>query len=115
MCLSWKTTAKKDLITSNTKKEEYLKAVEDVIHYITEGDIYIANLTQQLCINSSRPPYEVFKRLRTNNPSPFGGYFNYGNFQIISASPERNDLNRVCIPGSVRLHGLSDSGRKLRL
>ena len=34
-----------------------------MIHYITEGDIYIANLTQQLCINSSRPPYEVFKRL----------------------------------------------------
>ena len=142
-------------VQANFTKEEYLRAVDDVIHSITEGDIYIMNMTQQLAIRSPRKPYEVFQRLRRNNPSPFGGYFQYGDFQIVCASPERflrmkkghvvtrpikgtrrrgetreedaalrqelqdsakdrsellmivdlerNDLNRVCVPGSVKV------------
>lgn len=46
-------------------------------------------MTQQLKIYSEKPPYSVFKKLRKNNPSPFGGYLNYDEFKIISASPER--------------------------
>lgn len=142
-------------IEANFEKEEYLEAVDDVVRYITEGDIYIMNMTQQLTIHSHKPPYEVFCGLRRNNPSPFGGYFQYGDFQVVCASPERflrmkkghvvtrpikgtrkrgrtweedealrkelkesgkdqsellmivdlerNDLNRVCVPGSVRV------------
>lgn len=70
-------------------KEEYIQAVEDVIRYIVEGDIYVCNMTQQLRILSPKHPYEVFKYLRVHNPSPFGGFFNYDTFQIVSASPER--------------------------
>lgn len=136
-------------------KKDYKQAVDDVINYIIEGDIYITNMTQQLTVESSKHPYDVFRYLRTHNPSPFGGYFNYGDFQIASASPERfmlvkdgivetrpikgtrprgttpeedlalkqeladsskdksellmvvdlerNDLNHVCIPGSVKV------------
>lgn len=60
-----------------------------MIHYIIEGDIYITNMTQQLTIESEKPPLDVFYDLRKNNPSPFGGYMDYGDFQIVSASPER--------------------------
>lgn len=60
-----------------------------MIGYIIEGDIYIANMTQRLSIKSSKSPYEVFSKLRGNNPAPFGGYLNYGDFQVICASPER--------------------------
>lgn len=70
-------------------KKEYMQAIDDVIQYIVEGDIYVCNMTQQLRIQSSKTPYEVFKYLREHNPSPFGGYFNYDTFQIVSASPER--------------------------
>lgn len=81
---------KKDIkIKANFKKEDYLNAVNDMINYIIEGDIYIANMTQQLTIKSLEEPYEVFKKLRRNNPSPFGGYLNYRDFQIVCASPER--------------------------
>ena len=75
--------------TSDFSKEEYLKAVQDMINYIVEGDIYIANMTRQLRAVGKRSPYEVFERLRKANPSPFGGYLNYGEFQIVCASPER--------------------------
>lgn len=73
----------------NFEKEEYKQTVARMISYIVEGDIYIANMTQQLRVKSTKDPYEVYRYLRTCNPSPFGGYFNYGDFQIISASPER--------------------------
>lgn len=77
------------VLGSDFEKNDYLKAVDDMINYIIEGDIYIANMTQHLNIESKKEPYEVFKSLRVNNPSPFGGYFNYGDFQIAGASPER--------------------------
>ena len=73
----------------NFKKEEYKKAVDDMIHYIIEGDIYIANMTQQMSVKSEKPPVDVFMDLRKNNPSPFGGYLDYEDFQIVCASPER--------------------------
>lgn len=112
-------------------------------------------MTQQLTIESEKPPLDVFYDLRKNNPSPFGGYLDFGDYQIVCASPERflkmkdrhvntrpikgtrkrgvtseedemlrrelqdsgkdksellmivdlerNDLNRVCTPGSVKV------------
>lgn len=74
---------------SNFKKEEYLKAIARMINYIIEGDVYIANMTQRLTIKSLKKPIEVFEYLRKYNPSPFGAYIDYGDFQIVSASPER--------------------------
>ena len=76
-------------IFHNFKKEEYKKAVDDMIHYIIEGDIYIANMTQQMTVKSEKQPKDVFLDLRKNNPSPFGGYLDYEDFQIVCASPER--------------------------
>jgi len=145
-------------IKYNFTREEYKKAVSSMIQYIIEGDIYIANMTQRLDIISERSPYEVYSRLRKNNPAPFSAYMNYKDFQIVCASPERflkmknqvittrpikgtrkrgateeedklllqelvnsgkdrsellmivdlerNDLNRVCIPGSVKVNEL---------
>lgn len=75
--------------TPNFQKEEYKKTVDKMISYIIEGDIYIANMTQQLVAESCKKPYDVYRYLRTHNPAPFSGYFNYGDFQIASASMER--------------------------
>lgn len=75
--------------TPNFEKEEYKQTVQDMISYIVEGDIYIANMTQQLTVDSQKNPYEVYRYLRTYNPAPFACYFNYGSFQIVGASPER--------------------------
>ena len=75
--------------TPNFEKEEYKQTVQRMIDYIVEGDIYIANMTQQLTVNSDKDPYEVYRYLRTYNPAPFAGYFNYGSFQVVGASMER--------------------------
>ena len=93
----WQRTERKEeqrvphniIVTPNFEKEEYKKTVDDMIHYIIEGDIYITNMTQQLTIESDKAPLDVFYDLRKNNPSPFGGYMDHGDFQIVCASPER--------------------------
>lgn len=76
-------------VQPNFAKDEYKQAVDRMIRYIIEGDIYIVNMTQQLTVKSDKVPLDVFYDLRENNPSPFGGYFDYGEFQIVCASPER--------------------------
>ena len=76
-------------VRPNFEKEEYKTAVDRMIRYIIEGDIYIANMTQRLDVMSDREPLAVFEHLRTHTPSPFGGYLDCGDHQIICASPER--------------------------
>ena len=76
-------------VHSNFEKEPYKRSIDQMIRYIIEGDIYIANMTRHLMIESDKPPLEVFYDLRKNNPSPFGAYMNLGEYQIVCASPER--------------------------
>jgi para-aminobenzoate synthetase component 1 len=71
------------------EKEDYLNAIKKMINYIIEGDIYIANMTQRLFLESDIEPYDLYSILRVNNPSPFAAYFNYEAFQVVCASPER--------------------------
>lgn len=70
-------------------KNQYIQAIERMLKYMEDGDIYVANLTQPIQIRTNKQPEQVFASLRKVNPSPFGGYFNYNDFQIVSASPER--------------------------
>lgn len=77
------------LTEKHVSKESYQKAIWQVIEYIVKGHIYVMNLTQQLTVHSTRPPYQVFQRLQQHNPSPFSAYLNYEEGEIISASPER--------------------------
>lgn len=75
--------------TPNFTKEAYKNSIEQMISYIREGDIYIANMTQQLTVHSKKVPYDAYRYLRTYNPAPFSCFFQCGHFQILSASPER--------------------------
>ncbi len=70
-------------------KASYLKAIEKTMDYIKEGDVYILNMTHQIEIESSKDPYEVYKYLRNHNPAPFSSFMNFGDFHILSSSPER--------------------------
>ena len=73
----------------NFQKQDYLQAIDTMISYIRQGDVYIANMTQQLQIPGEIDPWQAYTYLRTHNPAPFSSYFDCGTFQILSASPER--------------------------
>jgi len=66
-----------------------LKAVDNVREYIAAGDVFQVNLSQRFEASLRVPPFELYKRLRKVNPSPFAGYLNFPAVIIVSASPER--------------------------
>ncbi|MCX5711933.1 MAG: aminodeoxychorismate synthase component I, partial [Candidatus Omnitrophica bacterium] len=80
---------KKIELRSNFSKEEYLRAVKKAKEYIRKGDIYQINLSQQFSGKTDLLALEIYHRLRKESPSYFSAFFDCGNFQIISSSPER--------------------------
>ena len=67
----------------------YLDAVAKVREYIVAGDIFQANLSQRFQAARSELPFQLYQRLRRQNPAPFAAYLDCGDLQILSASPER--------------------------
>jgi para-aminobenzoate synthetase component 1 len=76
-------------VTSNFERESYLRTVERAVEYVNAGDCFQVNLSQRLLTRATGSPLELYGRLRTCNPAPFAGYFDLGEFTIVSASPER--------------------------
>lgn len=82
-------TEKLDGLSSNFSKPDFLNVVQKTIDYIFAGDIFQANLAQQLFYPADRDAAGLYRDLRTVNPAPFSCYFDLGEQQIVSASPER--------------------------
>lgn len=74
---------------SNFSHHDYIKSVERIKEYISEGDIYQANLSQRFKAPFNGSPYLLYKRFRYLNPVSFGGYLGYDDLSLISNSPER--------------------------
>jgi para-aminobenzoate synthetase component I len=80
---------------SNLDRPAYVDAVERVRQAIARGDIYQANLTRRLEAPFDGDPWELYRRLRTGDPSLFSAFVDLGPSQLtgrpralLSASPE---------------------------
>jgi anthranilate/para-aminobenzoate synthase component I len=71
-------------------KRDYMDMVKRAKEYIAAGDIFQANLSQRVSayINYA-DPWNLYKVLSSINPSPFAGYIDFGDYYIVSSSPER--------------------------
>jgi para-aminobenzoate synthetase component 1 len=76
-------------LESNFTKENYLLAIKKAKEYIKAGDIYQVNLSQRFQTRTNLTAFEIYRRLRQISPSYFSAYFDAGDFQILSSSPER--------------------------
>lgn len=76
-------------IYSNFSREGFLEAVTKGIEYIASGDIFQVNLAHRLLTEQRCSAPQLYQSLRRQNPAPFAGYFDLGDTQIVSASPER--------------------------
>ena len=75
-------------VRSNTSKRKFLSMVNKAKKYIKLGDIFQVVLSQRFVSSLTKKPLDIYKKLRTTNPSPFMFFFNFEDFQIIGASPE---------------------------
>ncbi len=83
-----KSLEKKIKVKSNISKKEFKNIVLKAKKYIKKGDIFQVVLSQRFETKLTKPPLEIYKKLRKTNPSPFMFFFNFDEFQIIGSSPE---------------------------
>ncbi|WP_168060154.1 anthranilate synthase component I family protein [Candidatus Manganitrophus noduliformans] len=89
-------------VEEDFSEREYVEMVLRAKEYIAAGDIFQTNLSHRFRIASPAPsPFQIYRRLRKINPSPFAAYLDLGLIQIASGSPER--LVRVSTSGGRRL------------
>lgn len=74
--------------TSNIGQAGYEDHVKNLKTHITAGDIIQAVPSQRFARPTSLHPFNIYRHLRTVNPSPYLFYIECGDFQIVGASPE---------------------------
>ncbi len=74
--------------TSNFSREEFECAVQKARAYIAAGDAIQVVLSQRLSVPFSGAPLDLYRALRSINPSPYMYFLDYGDFQIVGSSPE---------------------------
>jgi para-aminobenzoate synthetase component 1 len=75
-------------VTSNLSAAGYREMVRRGVDYIHAGDVFQVNLSQRLLHAATSSSLDLYLRLRERNPAPYAGYFDLGESQICSASPE---------------------------
>ncbi len=72
----------------NMDRATYDHMIQRAKEYIEAGDIFQVVLSQRLEVDTAAHPFNVYRAMRTINPSPFMFYVQVGDEQIIGASPE---------------------------
>ncbi len=69
-------------------KEDYLAAVRKAKTYIEAGDLMQVQVGQVIAKPFRDSPLSLYRALRSLNPSPYMYFWNFGDFQVVGASPE---------------------------
>ncbi len=75
-------------VTSLTARANYENAVERCREYILAGDAFQIVLSQRFKVDFTAPPFDVYRALRSVNPSPYMYYLDLGERKLIGTSPE---------------------------
>ena len=77
--------------TSNIGQAGYEGHVNRLKEHISKGDIFQTVPSQRLSRPTTLHPFNLFRHLRTVNPSPYLFYIDCQDFQLVGASPELLD------------------------
>ena len=75
-------------VQSNFTQERYHQAVEKCVEYIYAGDVIQVVNSQRYSRKTAVHPFQIYRALRSVNPSPYMYYLNLDNFQIVGAAIE---------------------------
>ncbi|HVU58236.1 MAG TPA: anthranilate synthase component I family protein [Puia sp.] len=74
--------------TSNLKDEEYIEIVKKGIKSCHRGDVFQIVLSRRFQQHFAGDEFNVYRALRSINPSPYLFFFDYGDYKLMGSSPE---------------------------
>ena len=74
--------------SSNLTDDEFLEITRKGIGHCHRGDVFQIVLSRRFSRKFKGDEFNVYRTLRSVNPSPYLFYFDYGNFKIFGSSPE---------------------------
>jgi len=73
---------------SNHTREQFEAMVERIIEYVRAGDAFQVVPSQRWSAEVDADPFSVYRGLRVVNPSPHMYFLDFGDWQVVGASPE---------------------------
>lgn len=105
--------------SSNFTNEEFLGVIEKGKEHCYRGDVFQIVLSRRFESRFKGDEFNVYRALRSVNPSPYLFYFDFGNFKLIGSSPEAQlqvkggHANIFPIAGTFRRSGNDQEDRLL--
>lgn len=105
--------------TSNFTNEQFLDVIAKGKEHCYRGDVFQIVLSRRFESGFKGDEFNVYRALRSVNPSPYLFYFDFGNFKLIGSSPEAQlqvkggQANIFPIAGTFRRSGNDQEDRLL--
>ena len=96
-------------ISSNLSDEDYKEHVKLAKKHCARGDVFQLVLSKKFQQNFKGDEFNVYRALRSINPSPYLFYFDYGNFKIFGSSPE---AQLVVSDGKAEIHPIAGTFKR---
>ena len=84
-------------------KKDYLAAVAKAKEYVMAGDLMQVQIGQRIKKPYVDAPLTLYRALRSLNPSPYMYFYNFGDMQIVGASPEILVRNETIASGKKKI------------
>lgn len=91
-------------LKSNFTKDRFEDAVKSAKSYIKKGDVIQVVLSQRFETPIESDPFQIYRALRSINPSPYMYYLKLKDFYLVGSSPE---IMVRCEDGTVRLRPIA--------
>ncbi|MGX1930817.1 anthranilate synthase component I family protein [Flagellimonas sp. 2504JD4-2] len=95
--------------TSNLKDEEYKEHVALAKKHCQRGDVFQLVLSRRFSQGFKGDEFNVYRALRSINPSPYLFYFDYGDFKIFGSSPE---AQLIVKDGKAEIHPIAGTYKR---
>ena len=96
-------------ITSNLTDNQYKAQVEQAKKHCARGDVFQLVLSKKFSQEFKGDEFNVYRALRSINPSPYLFYFDYGNFKVFGSSPE---AQLVVNKGTAEIHPIAGTFKR---
>lgn len=96
-------------IESNLTDDEYKHHVELAKKHCGRGDVFQLVLSKSFSQEFKGDEFNVYRALRSINPSPYLFYFDYGNFKIFGSSPE---AQLIVSAGKAEIHPIAGTFKR---